>query len=1028
MILRKKSRKAFSLIEVSIVIVIIGLLIVGVVGSKHLVKKARINSAQAVTRSSIINGTLNNKLWLESSLDELALGEGLSTGDALTSWADMSPNKMAIAISAVGSGPTYSNSINSVQAVKFDADSNSNYLQIDNAAFLNGTNYTIFITEKRTATNGVSGNYLLEASSSLAVGYESGSAIIQTHGESSSEDNQSSIEALSSYSNKPRVLTFTHSSVDGNKIYINATLANEDSTSNATTHLSGITTLAIGKNFNGEIGEIVIFDRKLKTIERESIEDYLSNKWNSPNNRDSSSSCTTGIILSGGCEASCTAPSSVNGITSSATIAEGASSTYACNGTGYTGNTPSYTCTSGALVSTPTAGDCVGTNGCADGYLDSGSNTCAQGCNTSAIVGSTIASAATGATSVACDELGYDTITFPACSVGDTVTGTCTCATEYSENGEVCEADCTLELADSSLPADVDDIGSGDVTYECSTYGEYTGTITFDVCDAGATLTTVSGTCTEALPPFISAWTTTGSSESITLPLESGGTYNFSVDWGDGSSDDTITTYNQTEVTHTYSTANTYTVTITGTIDGFRFANGGDKTKISNISQWGSLTLGNNGSYFQGASNLTITATDTLDLSNTYDMTSGFEACSALTEIPNITDWSTSHITNMHQMFVSSANFNQDLGSLDVSGVTSMTRMFQGAYGFDQDISDWNIANVTDFTQFLKNVTMSTTNYDAILIAWESKVNSSVGQLHMGNSKYTSPSTSADARTAINSIISGSILDGGSVPPLSCSSDTDSETTYGSDTLHTFTTTGSHTLTCSGSITAQILVVGGGGGGGRAGGGGGAGVVSESSVSLSATSYTLSVGSGGGHAVNGSVSTFDSYTAFGGGYGANGGGGSYGGVAGASSGGNSYDTTGTPTTAGSQGYAGGISDASSYGAPAGGGGAGGVGGNGGTYISGASGGDGGIGVTDTITGSSLYYGAGGGGGANITSGTIASGGNGGSGVGGQGSRTDLGNGFDASANTGSGGGGAESSQGTAGSGADGIVIIRYPTP
>jgi len=51
---------------------------------------------------------------------------------------------------------------------------------------------------------------------------------------------------------------------------------------------------------------------------------------------------------------------------------------------------------------------------------------------------------------------------------------------------------------------------------------------------------------------------------------------------GDGASDD-ITTYNQAEVTHTYATSGTYNVSIYGTINGFRFANGGDKLKIINI-------------------------------------------------------------------------------------------------------------------------------------------------------------------------------------------------------------------------------------------------------------------------------------------------------------------------------------------------------------------------------------------------------------------------------------------------------------
>ena len=86
---------------------------------------------------------------------------------------------------------------------------------------------------------------------------------------------------------------------------------------------------------------------------------------------------------------------------------------------------------------------------------------------------------------------------------------------------------------------------------------------------------------------FISTWT----ASNITLPLESSGTYDFDVAWGDGSIDH-ITTYDQVEVTHDYGTLGNYTVTINGTIQGFSFNDGGDKDLIQRIVSWGSLDLG----------------------------------------------------------------------------------------------------------------------------------------------------------------------------------------------------------------------------------------------------------------------------------------------------------------------------------------------------------------------------------------------------------------------------------------------------
>ncbi|NBT57599.1 BspA family leucine-rich repeat surface protein, partial [bacterium] len=147
-------------------------------------------------------------------------------------------------------------------------------------------------------------------------------------------------------------------------------------------------------------------------------------------------------------------------------------------------------------------------------------------------------------------------------------------------------------------------------------------------------------------PAFVSTWktdnTSTGSSASnqITLPLESTGTYNFTVDWGDGTSN-TITSGTDANRTHTYATAGTYTVTINGTITGFRFENPGDRQKITNISKFGSLRLGNNGSYFDSANNLTITATDALDLTGTTNLSSAFTGCTSLTTAPSMASWDT---------------------------------------------------------------------------------------------------------------------------------------------------------------------------------------------------------------------------------------------------------------------------------------------------------------------------------------------------------------------------------------------------
>ena len=321
---------------------------------------------------------------------------------------------------------------------------------------------------------------------------------------------------------------------------------------------------------------------------------------------------------------------------------------------------------------------------------------------------------------------------------------------------------------------------------------------------------------------FISEWntenTSTGSSTStqISLPLESSGTYNFVVDWGDGGNQDHITVWNQAQTTHTYATAGVYTITINGICEGWRFNNTGDRLKILDVSQWGDrFRLGNSNGYFYGCANLRITATDVLDLSGTTNLSSMFRACTTLSTVSSMSSWDVSAVTNMSIMFFGATLFNQDIGawdvtaatnmsfmfaststfnqditnwvlvgdvkldsmfrdatafnqdisSWDVSDVTNINRMFYSATSFDQDLGSWQVGNVTTAVEMFFGITLSTANYDALLVGWESLSPSLQNGVtfHGGNSQYTAASAAATARANLISNHSWSITDGGPV-------------------------------------------------------------------------------------------------------------------------------------------------------------------------------------------------------------------------------------------------------------------------
>ena len=248
-------------------------------------------------------------------------------------------------------------------------------------------------------------------------------------------------------------------------------------------------------------------------------------------------------------------------------------------------------------------------------------------------------------------------------------------------------------------------------------------------------------------------------------------------------------------------------------------------------------------------------------------------------------------------------------------------------------------------------------------------------------------------------------------------------TTDGDYTIHTFKSSDTFTVTSDDDVE-YLVVAGGGGGGGQCGGGGGAGgLLTGSSLSVTATEYNIIVGAGGAAGVglgvqggSGGNSTFHSINAAGGGGGGAydldqkaGDGGSGGGCGYTSAYGKGYGIVG-------QGHDGGLSGIIATGG--GGGGAGSVGLPSTSYTAGGPGGDG---ISNAITGSTLWY-AGGGGGGNNFDGTAAPGGSDVGGNGGYDRQDTATAGMDY---RGGGGGGGANVDANGKKGGSGIVIIRY---
>ena len=207
-----------------------------------------------------------------------------------------------------------------------------------------------------------------------------------------------------------------------------------------------------------------------------------------------------------------------------------------------------------------------------------------------------------------------------------------------------------------------------------------------------------------ALTAFITNWDTTSSSEMITLPATSTSN-NFTVDWGDGSAIETVTTASPT---HIYVSIGNYNITIEGTCPAWSFSNTGDKLKIKDVSNWGIVGFTNLFSAFYGCSNMTTSASD----------------------------------------------------AGDFSAVTNMYAMFQFASVANPDVSNWNVSSVKNMYNMFFFASLSNINYDLLLAAWSLQTLQSGVPFHAGGAKYTETAGRAVLTSSPNN---WTITDGGAL-------------------------------------------------------------------------------------------------------------------------------------------------------------------------------------------------------------------------------------------------------------------------
>jgi len=263
-------------------------------------------------------------------------------------------------------------------------------------------------------------------------------------------------------------------------------------------------------------------------------------------------------------------------------------------------------------------------------------------------------------------------------------------------------------------------------------------------------------------PNFITIWDTTQpgitSNNEISIPTNPAFVYNYSVDWGDGTTDTNITG----DITHTYATTGIYTVSISGSFPAIYFNNTGDRQKIIEIIEWGDIQWQSMENAFYGCSNLNFDAIDTPDLSGVSTLKNMFRNAglfngiinswdvSTITDISGIfqdatnfnrplDNWNVGNVTDMSSAFNRASRFNEPLDSWNTGSVTNMSFMFRSANAFNQNIESWNVGIVTDMTSMFE----STSSFNLPLNSWNvSQATNMSGMFR--SSSYNLPLTNWD--------------------------------------------------------------------------------------------------------------------------------------------------------------------------------------------------------------------------------------------------------------------------------------------
>ena len=302
----KKNKSAFSLLEVSIVVIIISIAIAAVTSTKNIIDTSRIKAAQSATLSSPVASIKGVYLWVETTLKDSFLATEVIDGTEISQWNNINPflteeqENNFQAVSGLEKPKYIEHGIRSLPVVRFEGDGNSSHsssddrLQIKQNEAIN-SNFAIFVVFKTTvehqidaesmAIKGTSGQKYLFGAKLGARGYAGMGLSVGTNGIGVYEHTGGYMPSLAVHEGSKAAqfnVTLLEYRDKTPYLYINGKQADTED-SHQTSSKIPFAPFELGSgsygDFTGDIGEIIIYDRNLKQSEKDDVTNYLMSKW-----------------------------------------------------------------------------------------------------------------------------------------------------------------------------------------------------------------------------------------------------------------------------------------------------------------------------------------------------------------------------------------------------------------------------------------------------------------------------------------------------------------------------------------------------------------------------------------------------------------------------------------------------------------------------------------------------------------------------------------------------------------------------